>query len=401
MAEPARESSPHDRLVEAGVDIARDQGLGALTARALSQRTGQSPSALNYHLGGRDALLGLVQDRALGASADWREARLTELARPGAPAWVSIAGTIAGLIDHRAGPFGRWHLLLSEFEALAEQAPELAAGCRSEIVAMSGFWREAALALALGEDEEVAEVWTDLATGLCLMFRGEEEAATRLPWIVDATNRMLARMRGEPVILAADRAPGAVELLQAAAPASEGAQRILQAAIRVLAEKGADRLTQREVAAMAGLSLAAVTYFFRTKADLVAAAFYEMHRQISAEVMGMNDLPLGARLARATLDAEGDSAWRVRAMDALQLAAARDPSHAPIVRALRSTRGATSIGWLRSQGLEIDRLDAFLFSTAMSGVVQRTRLGAAGDRRAAMAQGERRLKSRLFGLEGA
>lgn len=398
MPRTAHESSAPDRLVEAAVEIARERGLAAITARSLAERTGQSPSALNYHLGGRDALVERVQQRALEASAAWRAERLAELARDGAPAWASATGALGALIDDRAGRFHDWGLLLAEFEALAETYPRLEEGARGEIVAMTEFWRAAAL--SLGESAEDAEVWTDLATGLSQLFRGDEAATTRLPWILDAVARTHARLRGSAVVLAADRRAGAAELLAADAPASEGARRILDAAIRVMGEKDADRLTQREVAAAAGLSLAAVTYFFPSKAQLIAAAFHELHRQISAEVLAMGT-PVGARLAQAALSQDGDSGWRMRAMEALQLAAARNPSHAPLVLALRATRGATSITWLRSQGLEVDRLDAFIFSTATGGVVQRTRLGAAGDRREALSVGETRLLSRLFGLSGA
>lgn len=398
MPQPSRESSAPDRLVDAAVEIARARGLAALTARALSERTGQSPSALNYHMGGRDALVALIHRRALEASAAWRAERLAELAQDsGAPSWSSPAGAISALIDDRAGRFRSWGLLLAEFESLAETQPALAADARSEIVAMTEFWRHAAH--ALGESDEVAAlVWVDLAMGLSQMFRDEDAASQRLPWILDAASRVAARLRAETITPAPDRHAGAEELLHAQAPTSDGARRILEAAIRVLAERGADRLTQREVAAAAGLSLAAVTYFHRSKADLVAAAFHELHRQISAEALAMPDKPGGTRLAQATLEVGGDAGWRLRAMEALQLAAARDPSLAPIVRSLRTTRGATSIGWLRSQGVEADRLDAFVFSTTMSGVVQRTRLGAAGDRRMAMEVAEKRLLSRLFGL---
>ena len=66
--------------------------------------------------------------------------------------------------------------------------------------------------------------------------------------------------------------------------------------------------------------------------------------------------------------------------------------------ARRRPRGATSIGWLRGQGLSVDRLDAFVFSTAMSGVIQRTRFAAPGARRRLMAEGEARLLGSLFGV---
>jgi hypothetical protein len=113
--------------------------------------------------------------------------------------------------------------------------------------------------------------------------------------------------------------------------------------------------------------------------------------------LATNDLQEG--LAGAILEDGGESpTWRVRAMEALQLASARDPSLAPTARELRATRGATSLRWLRSLGLEVDRLDAFVVSTTMSGVVQRTRFATPGQRRIALAEGQKRVLAELFGL---
>lgn len=398
MTQTAREvqGDSGERLVEAGVELALDRGLGALTARALAERTGLSPSALNYHLGGRDVLIGRVLDRALQASGKWAARNLKAMGEEtGLPAWASPAGVLGAMISERVNGFRPWALLLAEFEGEAEAHPELRERAGAQIATTVEFWR--AVATRLGETDTSAEVWSDLALGLVQLFLGEEPAAAKAPWIVDASVRLEARMRGGPIIPVAERGMGAAERLSAEAPASEGARRLLEAALKVIAEKGADRLTQREVAASAGLSLAATTYFFRTKAELIAAAFHELHRQVSARAFATTSL--GEGLTAAVLEDGGESpAWRTKAMEALQLASARDASLAPIARELRATRGATSLRWLRSLGLEVDRLDAFVVSTTMSGVVQRTRFSTPGQRRDALAEGERRVLSELFGL---
>lgn len=384
------------RLVAAGVEIARDEGLGALTARALAVRTGLSPSALNYHLGGRDALVGQVLGAALEASAAWRETRLAAIAdEGGAPAWISPVGVVAATIADRVGAFRGWTLLLAEFAAEAEvgQDPRLTSALAQEAAAMAGFWREAAS--ILGQDDRAAQIWTDFAFGLTHLLLGDEPLAAKAPWIVDSTARVHARLHGQAMSPLAERSVGAAERLHAQAPASESARRLLDAALKVMAEKGAERLTQRDVAAAAGLSLAATTYFFRTKAELVTAAFHELHRQVSDQALQGGEV--GRTLLRSTLEGDGErDAWRVRAMEALQLRSAREASLAPIAREMRATRGATSIRWLRSIGLEVDRLDAFVYSTSMAGVVQRTRFAPAGERRGVMAQAEAVLLRGLF-----
>lgn len=385
-----------ERLIAAGVELARAEGLPALSARALAERAGASPSALNYHLGGRERLLEHVLDHAIHAAAAWRAEKLAGIAdETGAPAWVSPAGVLAALIGDRVTTFRRWSLLLAEFEAQAEAGENaLADRLGAEILATDTFWRDAAR--AVGTTAEHAAVWSDLAIGLTQLLLSEEPMAVKAPWIVDSVNRANARLQGYAPRPLPERAMGAVERLIGDAPASESARKLVEAALHVIAEKGAARLTQREVAAAAGLSLAATTYFFRTKADLVAAAFHELHRQVSAQALAASQ---GTRtLVGSTLDDDGDrAAWRVRAMEALQLTSARDASLAPIARELRATRGATSIVWLRSQGLEVDRLDAFIFSTAMSGAVQRTRFSSPGGRNAALIESQTRLLRCLFG----
>jgi DNA-binding transcriptional regulator YbjK len=67
-----------------------------------------------------------------------------------------------------------------------------------------------------------------------------------------------------------------VEDPEASETAPRGAARraaLVQAALRVLAQRGPDGLTHRLVATEAGVPLAASTYWFRSKEDLVEAAF--------------------------------------------------------------------------------------------------------------------------------
>lgn len=59
---------------------------------------------------------------------------------------------------------------------------------------------------------------------------------------------------------------------------------LLDAALVVLAEEGFGALTMRSVAAAADVSLAQVQYYFRTKAELVAAAFEHAGNQFLASL---------------------------------------------------------------------------------------------------------------------
>jgi AcrR family transcriptional regulator len=53
---------------------------------------------------------------------------------------------------------------------------------------------------------------------------------------------------------------------------------VLDAVVEVIAERGLEAATMRNVAAVAGISLAQVQYYFRSKDELVAAAFQHVTR---------------------------------------------------------------------------------------------------------------------------
>lgn len=64
----------------------------------------------------------------------------------------------------------------------------------------------------------------------------------------------------------------------------ERGSHLLDAALGLLAEEGLTALTMRSVAARAGVSSAQVQYSFRTKAELVAAAFDHAGEQFLASL---------------------------------------------------------------------------------------------------------------------
>jgi AcrR family transcriptional regulator len=66
--------------------------------------------------------------------------------------------------------------------------------------------------------------------------------------------------------------PSPGERASQAGRAARTKARIADAVITVLAEAGSGRLTHRLVASTAGVSLAATTYHYATKRDMIAAA---------------------------------------------------------------------------------------------------------------------------------
>ena len=394
MSETARDSrsGAAERLAEAALALALEAGLEAVTARAVAERAGASVSSANYHFGGLPALVAQVRDACLAHCRAWRAAHPP--AGTPAAAWGSRAARMTAAITRPLDELRPWLLLVSDFEGeveagLPEHGPHMAA----EAAAWLDHWR--AVARASGAQGAAAEAWANLAQGLVDLLMGEGDAAVRAAWIIDPLARLEARLSRAPLVTAA---PDPAVRLLADAPSAEGARKILAAAIALIGERGVARMTQREVAAKAGLSLAATTYFFRTKGDLVRAAFHELHRQVRLQVLegrerGANRPGLGADLLI-------DQADRVRALSALVRAAARDPALQPLAEENRATRGATSLGVLRASGAaDADGLDAFVWSTLMSAVFHRARLAPEAERAGIMAAGEALLPVVFEGAE--
>lgn len=84
-------------------------------------------------------------------------------------------------------------------------------------------------------------------------------------------------------------------------PARRGAH-ILDAAVRLIAADGLAAVSIRAVATEAEVSLAQVQYYFRTKDDLVAAAFEHAGEQFLARLAAILERPRSARRLRAAID---------------------------------------------------------------------------------------------------
>lgn len=153
-------------------------------------------------------------------------------------------------------------------------------------------------------------------------------------------------------------------------PAQERGRRrrdaLLDAGVELLAEGGFAAMSHRAVAERAGLPLAATTYYFRSRDDLVAAAFEQMvdldlaaTRERFRARIGRDGDDRAARMpARAAAEALAaallpqDEAERRRhlALWELYLQAGRDPALRPLARAWSDRCRATTSELLRIAG---------------------------------------------------
>jgi AcrR family transcriptional regulator len=357
--------APHtarDRLLEGAVALALAGGPSALTARALTASVGASPSAVNYHFGGRQGLLRAVHAAIAARQDAWRARRLAALpARPDVRAWPFVAGA---LVDQGAGARPE-RLALMEFAALRDDGdPELTAAARAEQDRQADFWRRCAAALGAGALE--AEAWTAMAVAATPFVLLDGDAATALAWVGPAALRLDERLAGRAT-------PGLIPWLAPGQPPGAashppGAQRLVDAALRVIAEQGLPAATLRAVAEAAGLSLGSTTYFFDSKAAIIHAAFVQLRDAASKAALeaGMQtgETPQGGLLTA------GKAGPQVpRAILALTLAGARDSDLRPVAESLRSLTGQTTSQWLavRRPGA-YDRLDGFLGSLVSQGL---------------------------------
>lgn len=153
---------------------------------------------------------------------------------------------------------------------------------------------------------------------------------------------------------------------------------ILEAALRVVGEVGPEALTHRRVAEAAGVPLAATTYWFASKADLLAEAYRLAARREVERVESLADAavaagigpgdvaPLLARLAAAEV-AAGRSG--LIAAYALWIEAARRPELRGIERGWTEAYVGAVERVLAAAGAPRPALDARILVAALDGLV--------------------------------
>jgi AcrR family transcriptional regulator len=138
--------------------------------------------------------------------------------------------------------------------------------------------------------------------------------------------------------------------------------RILEAALRLLGEGGAQSLTQPRVSKEAGVRQSHLTYYFPTITDLLQAVARHSFQSLAKELAGADARSRSASLAEALARATRDKR-RVRVALALVQSADRDATLKPGMRRfIRELRGGIE-PLLRSAGLDVSPQDiAFLHS---------------------------------------
>jgi TetR/AcrR family transcriptional regulator, regulator of biofilm formation and stress response len=168
------------------------------------------------------------------------------------------------------------------------------------------------------------------------------------------------------------------------APVQERGRRrrdaLLDAAIRLLEQGGFAAVSHRAVAERAGLPLAATTYYFRSRDDLVRQAFARLidHElaaqtdQLAACTERLTDnTPAAVAAALVAVLLPDDDADRVRqlALWELYLQAAREPALRELARSWTDGCRAMTAGLLRSTGYPHEAEDARLVLATVEGLI--------------------------------
>jgi AcrR family transcriptional regulator len=185
VREPAADTTPRERLLEAAIDHFGRNGIGDTSLRGIAAAVGTSHRMLIYHFGSREGLLAEVtrevearQRAAMNATFDADLPPLEASAR----FWEeTVEATL------RYGP------LFFELAAHAMQGKEHAAALREELIA-AWLPQVTELCRALGVPEEQAETHARLALGAArgllfdLLVSGQREEVDRA---ADLLNRLL------------------------------------------------------------------------------------------------------------------------------------------------------------------------------------------------------------------
>jgi len=147
-------------------------------------------------------------------------------------------------------------------------------------------------------------------------------------------------------------------------------RRLLEAALRLLAEGGPAAVTHRAVSEQAGVSLGATTYWFGSKRDLLAEVF-RVHLAEVHERVGTLAAASGTRAAGLAGFLEGavrDDRLGTLATLELALERARDPSLRRRIHGASVRSSARAEELLRGLGSARAKVDATLLVAALNGL---------------------------------
>lgn len=350
------------RILQASMQLAEDSGLRALSVRNVAALSGCSPSAVMYNHGSISQLAQRVAAQCAADLAAWRAQQLQSLERAETP--ITPEGFVLSAMSDLTGA-RRGMILLRDELLIESEFPTFQEGERAN----GQFW-EHALSL-LGCSPVQAVTWADFVTGLLSGALLDRSPASLFTWMPLMVRRFADRMARRATFDESEFPFHPSDSDRTVAPTAEGARKILDATISLIAENGVDQLTHRAVAARAKLSVAACTYFFSSRVSMIMAAVDELSRRLRDRTrLHLDDRPMEGIIR---LDCD-DLHVEMKALLALHVPAARHLEFAPLGRQLFALRGPAALERLHHDAVLVDRLDSVLSATTMTGALHPTRI---------------------------
>ena len=325
-AKQERSERTRRAIVQAVLEIMAEQGVAGLTHRLVAERSGASLAATTYYFASKTDMIAEASNELLRDYLGAFEQIVDSAAGGGAHAFRRF---VAELAAQAMGEYRAPTLAWSEIILEGARHPEGRALARIWFGRMIVVWRRAAKVFGLAEPEAAARSGMDLVMGalfhgLALGF-GPDGLAATLTGPVEAS-ALLPRATSGLQPAAADARAGA--------KAAATRERILEAAILLLANRGVGAVNYRSVALEAGLTAGAPAYHFASAEALLAEAqalLFERSRARYGESMSGGfetlDRPTLVELAAVVFQSEATVYGPLNlATFAIWLQAAREPA---------------------------------------------------------------------------
>lgn len=383
-----------EALIAAAEQIGYAQGVSGITTRALARDVGRSLSSVGYHFGRQEEILTALYAKLSGDTSRWRTERLQNL-KAAQAVFLEPAPTVAHLLADITGPCRSRVLLMADIEDMTMRGLlNNSAAVVQEHTAMNDFWLDVMNLWQCPVDE--AELWAAIARGSLLTMLVEPDPVVRGTAFSVFTQRLAERLQGRPPS-SVHPAPQPIPLLADENLEPRGKRLIIEAAMRLIGEKGLSQITHRDIAAAAGVSVASTTYFFKDKGEIILAAFHELLRRITAA--HTDPSPDSKAFANAVFTEADEVGWEANAIMAWYLAAARDPELLSTVRIVQIHYWGIAV-WpiLEAHGVHgADRVDGMLATFISNCAIADCRPEPQGQRAAYLTSRMKRDLTRLFG----
>jgi len=371
----APQNTAADRLTEAAFIILAETGAQGVTSRAVGDLSGVAASAVNYHFGGREGLLSSAFALARARATAWRCYWLSSLAC--SPPVEAFPGWFAVAMEDYAYRQAADRAVLRELSLDAARAPVPPALALIECESAQAYWASVLGAFGLPTDR--AAHTADFAGGMAILHNHRPTRPEQLAWFTETCARFARRIAGQPEKAGWDGWRQSIRHQASLPHQNPCAPEVVRVTIDILGREGLGGLTHRAVAAEAGVSLAAVTGTFPTRAALVRGVFDALHGSLLERPTedGATKGPVNARevsegVAASTFAPDGVPSPTILAIEELLGASGRDSQLREGLVALRAARGQTFRDYLSALpgGHDLDELDAHIHSTMILGAMR-------------------------------